>query len=237
MKHITLPDSNAPRRLSFFLAMEEYVARHMKDVDDAFFMWRVEPSVIFGRNQVMENEVNVDYCRSHNIQLFRRKSGGGCVYADMGNIMLSYITNSDSVALTYNRYLNMVLLVLHKMGLEAHPSGRNDITLNGKKISGNAFYLLQDRSIVHGTLLYDIDMENMLASITPSKEKLRKNGVESVRQRITLLREYTSLTIEEVMQAFVKTLCHEERQLTAEEVATIEEMETEYLTDEFINRQ
>lgn len=236
MKHITIADKS-PRKLSFYLAMEEYVARHMRDVSDAFFMWQVEPSVIFGRNQVLENEVNVEYCREHGISLFRRKSGGGCVYADMGNIMLSYITNSDSVALTYNRYVNMVLLVLHKMGLEVQASGRNDITLDGKKISGNAFYHLGDRSIVHGTLLYDTDMDNMLQSITPSREKLQKNGVESVRQRITLLREHTPLTIDEVKEAFITTLCHEERQLTAEEVAAIEEMEKEYITTEFINRQ
>ena len=90
MKYISLPDQHT-RRLSFYLAMEEYVARHLSE-PDCFFMWQVEPSVIFGRNQVMENEVNIDYCRANGIHIYRRKSGGGCVYADMDNVMLSLVT-------------------------------------------------------------------------------------------------------------------------------------------------
>ena len=87
MLHIALPD-NKTRRLTFYLAMEEYVARHLKAAD-CFFIWQVEPTVIFGRNQLIDNEVNLDFCRRHNIQTYRRKSGGGCVYADMNNLMLS----------------------------------------------------------------------------------------------------------------------------------------------------
>lgn len=83
MKYIVLPDSKC-RKLPFYLAMEEYVANTMPY--DSFFMWQVKPTVIFGRNQVMENEVNLSYCREHGIEVYRRKSGGGCVYADMDNI-------------------------------------------------------------------------------------------------------------------------------------------------------
>ena len=115
MKYISLPDEQQ-RHLSFYLAMEEYVAREM-DCDDAFFMWQVDPTVIFGRNQVMENEVNIDYCRRHHIEIVRRKSGGGCVYADRSNVMFSYITKEDNVNFTYNRYINMLLLVLHELGI------------------------------------------------------------------------------------------------------------------------
>ena len=117
MKYITLPTSEA-RCLSFYLAMEEYVARHF-DEPDCFFLWQVEPSVIFGRNQVLENEVNVDYCRTHGIKLYRRKSGGGCVYADMDNLMWSFITSEENVNFAFNRFINMVLLVLRKLGIEA----------------------------------------------------------------------------------------------------------------------
>ena len=93
MKYVTLPSTEV-RRLSFYLAMEEFVARHL-DEPDSFFMWQVEPSVIFGRNQVVENEVNVAYCREQSIRMYRRKSGGGCVYADMDNLMLSYVTSES----------------------------------------------------------------------------------------------------------------------------------------------
>ena len=80
--------------MPFYLAMEEYAARIIGD-DDIFFMWQVSPTVIFGRNQLIENEVNIPYCREHGIDTYRRKSGGGCVFADMSNIMMSYITRSD----------------------------------------------------------------------------------------------------------------------------------------------
>ena len=95
MRYIVLKGDQGARRLSFYLAMEEYVARHI-DEDDLFFMWQVRPTVIFGRNQSLENEVNVDYCRANEIEMYRRKSGGGCVYADMGNVMLSYISKEET---------------------------------------------------------------------------------------------------------------------------------------------
>ena len=93
MKYIALPDK-AVRRLSFYLAMEEYIA-HNRPGEDCFFMWQVNPTVIFGRNQLMENEINFDYVRSHGIEYYRRKSGGGCVYADFSNIMFSLLGVMD----------------------------------------------------------------------------------------------------------------------------------------------
>ena len=86
-------------------------------------MWQVAPSVIFGRNQVVENEVNVDYCRQHGISMYRRKSGGGCVYADMDNLMLSYISEGENVNLAFYKFVNMVLLVLKKLGIEGDYEG------------------------------------------------------------------------------------------------------------------
>ena len=232
MKYISLPDEQQ-RHLSFYLAMEEYVAREM-DCDDAFFMWQVDPTVIFGRNQVMENEVNIDYCRRHHIEIVRRKSGGGCVYADRSNVMFSYITKEDNVNFTYNRYINMLLLVLHELGIEARSSGRNDLLIDGRKVSGNAFYHLPGKSIVHGTLLYDTNMEHMVGSITPSDAKLVSKGVKSVRQHIALLKDYTTLSLEQVKHAFRSRLCDGEEQLDSAAVARIEAMRQEYLTPTFL---
>ena len=90
--------------MSFYLAMEAYVSQHMGDEDDCFFMWQVEPTVIYGRNQVVENEVNVAYCREHAIDVVQRKSGGGCVYADKDNLMLSYVTKDENVGFAFNRF-------------------------------------------------------------------------------------------------------------------------------------
>ena len=223
-----------PRGLPFYLAMEEYVAKQQFN-DDVFFMWQVEPTVIFGRNQHLESEVNVDYCRQHDIKMFRRKSGGGCVYADSNNVMLSMITRDENVDFAFNRFVNAILLVFHKMGIEATGTSHNDILINNLKVSGTACYHLPSRSIVHSTLLYDTDMEHMLHAITPSREKLQAKGIKSVRQRITLLKEHTHLTLEEVKTLIRTTLCSEERQLTTDDVRAIEEIEQDYLKEDFIH--
>ena len=233
MKYVVLPANNV-RRLSFYLAMEEYVARHV-DEDDLFFMWQVKPTVIFGRNQVMENEVNVPYCREHGIEMYRRKSGGGCVYADWDNVMVSYVCKEENVGLTFNRFIGMLLLVLRKLGVEATGTTHNDVMIGDRKVSGTAFYHLPGRSIVHATMLYDTDMENMLHAITPSHEKLQSKGIQSVRQRITLLKEHIPQTIDE-FKAFVRaTLCDGELMLTPDQVADIEALEQTYLREEFIH--
>ena len=233
MIYVTLPTTKCERRLTYYLATEEYVARNLGG-EEYFFMWQVNPTVIFGRNQLIENEVNLEYCRQHNINTFRRKSGGGCVYADMNNIMFSYITKDENVSLTFTKYVNMVANMLRKLGVDATASGRNDIMIGDKKVSGNAFYHIPGKSIVHGTMLYDTDMQNMIGAITPSDEKLVSKGIQSVRQHITLLKDYISLDIEQ-FKAFVKNeLCDEEIILDDNDANEISKIEKEYLTNDFI---
>ena len=232
MKYVALPVEKV-RRLSFYLAMEEYVARRI-DEQDLFFMWQVEPSVIFGRNQLIENEVNLKFCRERGIKTYRRKSGGGCVYADMNNVMFSYVTKDEAVGFTFNRYINMVVLVLQNLGVDAKASGRNDVMIGDRKVSGNAFYHIPGRSIVHGTMLYDTDMVNMVGAITPTDEKLLSKGVASVRQRIALLKDYINLDIEQFKTFVRNNLCQGEIVLNEEDIRGIEEIEKDYLTDDFI---
>ena len=233
MKYIALP-TNENRQLSFYLAMEEYVARHLQE-PDCFFMWQVAPTVIFGRNQVVENEVNLEYCREHDIRVVRRKSGGGCVYADMDNLMLSMVTDGDNVGFTFNRFVTMIQLALHKIGVTATSTVHNDIMIGDRKVCGTAFYQLPGRSIVHSTMLYDTNMQHMLNAITPSAEKLEKKGIQSVRQRITLLKDHTPLSLNEIKQKIRDTLCDGELVLTEEQVAGIEEIEQTYLKQDFIH--
>lgn len=235
MTYINLPTDEV-RPLSFYLAEEEYLAR-TSPKSDLFFMWQVNPSVIFGRNQDVETEVNTDYCRSHNIGMFRRKSGGGCVYADMTNVMLSYITPSDEVASTFERYLEMVVNVLGRMGIKATWTQNNDIMIGNRKVSGNAFYHIPGYSIVHGTLLYDTNMQNMVASITPPIEKLIKHGVESVRQRIALLKDYTTMTLDDVKRFIKEELNEDQRTLTSTDVEQIKLLEQEYDDPNWIFRK
>ena len=232
MIYIELP-LESPQRLSFYLAQEEYVARYIKE-DECFFMWQVEPSVIFGRNQLIDNEVNQDYCKANDIMMYRRKSGGGCVYADMSNVMFSYINSGESVSFTFDKYIRLVAHTLRKLGVNAQATGRNDILIDDKKVSGNAFYHIPHRNIVHGTMLYDTNMQNMVGSITPSNEKLVSKGVESVRQRIALLKDYINISLPE-FKAFVRQhLCESTLTLSAEDVEEIRKIEKEYLSNEFI---
>ena len=232
MVNIVLP-TNEERRLSFFLAMEEYVARCL-DVGEAFFVWRVPASVIFGRNQLVHNEVNIGYCKDHGIGMYRRKSGGGCVYADMGNLMMSFIAESPSVQFTYHQYVMLVLGALKSLGIQAKATGRNDLMVGEGKVSGSAFYHVNGKGIVHGTLLYDTDTVNMSACLTPDSRKMESKGVKSVRQRVSLLKDHTSLSLDEIERGIVSHLCKEQLLLKQEEVEKIEELEKTYLLEDFI---
>lgn len=250
MKHIALPDGRQ-RRLVFYLAMEEYIAKHLDELlpdresgrREVFFLWQVPPTVIFGRNQVIEAEVNISYCKEHGINMFRRKSGGGCVYSDYGNIMLSYISDSTDVAFTFDRFLQRLALALRRLGLDASRSGRNDVLVGGRKVSGNAFFLQPKSSIVHGTLLFDTDFDALTKAITPSEAKIKSKGVESVRQHVTNIKEEleavdrTELTdIGKFKDFIIKSFCEEGDSLVldGESIRRIEEIEMTYLDPEFI---
>lgn len=253
MIHIALPTSE-PHRLVWYLAMEEYVAQHLFDLvpvseigdREAFFMWQVPPTVIFGRNQVMEAEVNLSYCREHDVRFFRRKSGGGCVYADMGNIMLSYICDCTDVSFTFDRYLQRLALALRRLGLDAEKSGRNDVLVGGRKVSGNAFTLLPKCSIVHGTMLYDTDFAAMVSAITPSEAKIRSKGVASVRQHVTNVREELEkigrpMDIDVYKDYLLRSFCtapdgrREEIVLSEEALRAIDGIEATYLDSDFLS--
>ncbi|MCM1450301.1 MAG: glycine cleavage system aminomethyltransferase GcvT [Clostridiales bacterium] len=231
MIFVTLPDSRE-RRLPFYLAMEEYLAS--RDDAEYFFMWQVPPTVIIGRNQHLLPEVNIDYCHGHNIDIVRRKSGGGCVYSDHGNIMFSYITTSPTVTTTFNAYTAMVASMLQQLGVGAAAGGRNDIIVDGRKVSGNSFYHKGNRAIVHGTMLFNTDVDEMLRAITPSRIKLTSKGIESVRSRVANLSEFLSITIEEFKELSASLLCDSQATLSPDEVRAIEKLEAGYYTDSWL---
>jgi len=235
MTYIDLPDDEV-RRLPFYLSMEEYLAASGRAYD-CFFMWRVRPTVIFGRNQDMEAEVNVPYCEAHGIEMYRRRSGGGCVYADMGNVMMSLVTRQQQVSAAFGRFLFMLTEMLRDMGLKATFTAHNDIMVGGGKVSGNAFYHVPGGSIVHGTMLYDIDMTHLEAALTPPREKLERHGVQSVRQRVTTLRERLDMDLPTFMAQVRARLCDRSETLSASDVEAIEEIARGYLSPDFIRRR
>lgn len=229
MKNIVLPEAK-DRSLVFYLAMEEFVAREIEG--DSFFVWRVNPTVIIGRNQVLEAEVNMEYCRDHAVEVVRRKSGGGCVYSDKGNIMLSYVSRRGDVNEVFERYLDALTECLRNLGLDAYKSGRNDVMVGDRKVSGNAFHMLPDRSIVHGTLLYSTDFDALETAIRPPVEKLERHGVASVRQRVMNLSEKLDPSVigsvEELEDYIVRYFTAETVTLSDDQVKQIDLMGGEY---------
>ena len=234
MKYILLPKPDTIHQLPFYFAVEEYVARHYTE-DDYFMGWRVNPTVMLGRNQLIDNEVNTDYCKEHKIDIFRRKSGGGCIYADKGCIQFSYISRAVNANEAFAAYMQRMADLLKGLKIDAQLSGRNDILIDGTKVSGCAFYQLSNRSILHNSLLFDTQLDHLSNALTPAKEKLQSKGVASVRQRVTNVATYTQLDILAFMDYVRQEMCGTEvLKLTEEDMKEVAEIEKELASDDFV---
>ena len=234
MKYILLPKPDTIHQLPFYFAIEEYVARHYTN-DDYFMGWRVNPTVMLGRNQLIDNEVNTDYCKEHKIDIFRRKSGGGCIYADKGCIQFSYISRAVNANEAFAAYMQRMADLLKGLKIDAQLSGRNDILIDGTKVSGCAFYQLSNRSVLHNSLLFDTQLDHLSNALTPAKEKLQSKGVESVRQRVTNVATYTQLDILAFMDYVRQEMCGAEvLELTEDDMKGVAEIEKELASDDFV---
>ena len=234
MKYILLPKPDTIHQLPFYFAVEEYVARHYTN-DDYFMGWRVNPTVMLGRNQLIDNEVNTDYCKEHKIDIFRRKSGGGCIYADKGCIQFSYISRAVNANEAFAAYMQRMADLLKGLKIDAQLSGRNDILIDDTKVSGCAFYQLSNRSVLHNSLLFDTQLDHLSNALTPAKEKLQSKGVASVRQRVTNVATYTQLDILNFMVYVRQEMCGKEViELTEEDMKGIAEIEKELSSDDFV---
>lgn len=166
----------------------------VKTVEEpTLFTWVVSPTVIYGHHQQVEVEVNAAYCREKGIAVVQRKSGGGCVYADKGNLMISIVTPSTHSEHVFDECLSMIAQALRDKGIPAVTTEHNDILVDGRKVSGWACYTGPTGTIVHGTLLFDVNIDAMMQAITPTEEKRAKHAVASVRQRVVNLKEITNV--------------------------------------------
>ena len=225
------------------MAAEEYVAKHIdrllpsEEHDGILFVWIVDPTVIIGRHQVLQNEVNTAFCQENNIAVYRRKSGGGCVYADAGNLMVSYIARSTHSEQVFQDYLDRMSDFLRHIGYDAVKSTHNDIMIGMHKVSGNACFALPTATIVHGTLLYNVDYAVLQQAITPSQEKLAKHGVESVRQRVINIHDIEGTSIAsttDLAHAVQQYWSNELLSLSEDDMHQIDAIEQEYLDPAFI---
>ncbi|MDY6380085.1 MAG: lipoate--protein ligase family protein [Bacteroidales bacterium] len=177
--------------LTDYLAMEADMVKTIQE--PTFFTWVVSPTVIYGRHQCAEAEVNETYCRAHGIAVVQRQSGGGCVYADRGNLMVSFISPSTRSQEVFDQFLVLLSGALRQLGYEAVTTAHNDVLVGDRKVCGTACYTTPTGTVVHACMLYDVNLTDLEAAITPSEAKLAKHAVASVRQRVRNLREIQDL--------------------------------------------
>lgn len=182
------------------LAIEEYALKNL-DINESYLLFYInEPSIIIGKNQNTIEEINTDYVEKQGLHVVRRLSGGGAVYHDIGNLNFSFITKDDGESFhNFKKFTEPVVTALHKLGVKAELSGRNDIIAEGRKISGNAQFSTKGRMFSHGTLLFDSEMENVVSALRVKKDKIESKGIKSIRSRVANISEFLSekMTIEE----------------------------------------
>ena len=176
---------------AFNLAAEQYVFDCLPKDRSYFMLWQNENAVIIGKYQNTLAEINGPYVEAHKIKVVRRLSGGGAVYHDLGNLNYTYITDAGELeTLNMRVFCEPIVRALAEFGVTAEINGRNDMTIDGKKFSGNAQYLRHGRVMHHGTLLYNSDLSAVSKALQVDPEKIRAKGIESVRSRVTNIRRY-----------------------------------------------
>lgn len=191
------------------LAIEEYALKHL-DINNTYLLFYInKPSIIIGKNQNTIEEINSDYVKEHDITVVRRLSGGGAVYHDLGNLNFSFITKDDGNSFhDFKKFTDPVVKALKKLGVNAELSGRNDILVDGKKISGNAQFSTKGRMFSHGTLMFDSEIENVVSALNVKMDKIQSKGIKSIRSRVTNIREHMpeKVSMEEFKSTLLKYL-------------------------------
>ena len=186
MRYIKNPENDPYYNMAF----DEYCLESLPIDEPVFFLWRNRPAVIVGFNQEVNTEVNLDYLKANGIDLVRRVTGGGAVYHDLGNLNYTIVGRSENLERDYPEYAGILMKALQSLGVPATLSGRNDILVEGKKVSGFAKRVCKNRLMVHGTLMYKVDVDVLTHVLHPSATKLQSKGVSSVRSRVANLCDY-----------------------------------------------
>ncbi len=185
--HYLETGSNDP---AWNLAFEEVVLESRRD-DPYLILWQNDNTIVVGQNQNTEEEINRDFVEEHGIHVVRRMTGGGAVYHDMGNLNYSFIDDAGELQdISYERFTNAVVSALKDLGLDACASGRNDILVNGYKVSGTAQRLCGGRILYHGTLLFDSRPEMIAGALDADPLKFTSKSKKSVRTRVGNIRSF-----------------------------------------------
>ena len=211
----------------FNLASEQYLLD--TEEDDVFMLWRNEKSVIIGRNQNAYAEINRRFTEENSIAVVRRLTGGGAVFHDVGNINYSFIMKKGGArALDFAAFCAPIIDALRTLGVPAELSGRNDLTANGRKFSGNAQCIYNGRVLHHGTILFSADMSSMAEALNPDVEKMKSNGVKSVRARVCNLNEFLpDMSVLQLKEYLEKSVAGTVTQFSEEQINGINKLKTE----------
>ncbi|RFB18355.1 lipoate--protein ligase [Bacillus sp. HNG] len=198
------------------LAIEEYALKNL-DINETYLLFYINaPSIIIGKNQNTIEEINTQYVEENGIKVVRRLSGGGAVYHDLGNLNFSFITKDDGESFhNYKKFTEPVIEALHKLGVNAQLSGRNDIEVEGRKISGNAQFSTRGRMFSHGTLMFDSEIDHVVSALKVKKDKIESKGIKSVRSRVANISEFLTekITIEEFRQMLLQYIFNTEGEI------------------------
>lgn len=182
----------------FNIATEEYFLKNFDD--DFFLLYQNEPSIIVGKHQNTLAEINLEAIEKENIPVIRRLSGGGTVFHDMGNLNFCFIVNGKKGELVnFRRYTQPILEVLQELGVNAKFEGRNDLTIDGMKFSGNASHVYKNKVMHHGTLLFSSDLSHLNHALKVNPLKFKDKGIRSIRSRVTNISNHlpSSLPLED----------------------------------------
>ena len=214
------------------LAFEEYVLTHRTE-GDYLLLWQNDNTIVVGQNQNTEAEINRPFVEEHHINVVRRSTGGGAVYHDLGNLNYSFITDAgDKESISIARFTHPVVEALKGLGLQAEASGRNDILVEGRKVSGTAQRLCGNRILHHGTLLFDANPDMVAGALQVDPEKFRSKSTKSVRSRIgnirSFLREDMTLpAFWEYLRTALAQGAFQETTLTEEELREVQRLRDE----------
>lgn len=190
----------------FNLATEDWIFQALDANSHTLFLWRNSETVVIGRSQNPWVECKIDKMEADEVFLARRQSGGGAMFHDLGNTNFTFLSPKDS----YDQVANFTIIInaLKKLSIDAQLSGRNDIQVGDRKISGNAFKHAKDRSFHHGTLLVNADMQKLGDYLNPHPLKLKAKGIKSVRARVANLIEFNEdITHEILSNALIEAFC------------------------------